>query len=529
MKVIIADDEIHICSLLRHLIQWERLGLTLLDVFYNGNDVLEQFKKEPADILICDIEMPGMSGNELIGHIAASYPSCKCIVISGFRSFEYARSAMQYGVTNYLLKPIDGNELNAALRAIVSSAGIDIPQASAITRQSIRYGLSDMLSSEAVALSLQEANRKYQFEFCEGYFIAIKTVLTDIDISSDFLPRIMGMLSDTLIYKLMDFCCDAEVFRLSPVCAFVLLNYAPEHEALIHSMVDKALRETLIELGGKTQCKCYCGVGVPVRRLGDIPLSWQSAMRVVCGRIESESRQIYYAERAPDVPCASREPVGPKEEQELANYIEAINIPNIKVWIDHYYTAVERENKNALWRVFSLCYNVVDLIVSVFDKLGVPISDKQAFRKRAELIFDSCGTSQVLKEALFAVVEGEISKRLSDKQQNMAMYVQQAKQYISLHYAESVTLETIASRLYISPVYLSIIFKSETGMNYSKYLAGVRIEKAKELLKNYAMNLSQVANSVGYDSTNYFSNLFKKHTGIKPLEYRRLHQQDIGL
>lgn len=93
MKVVIADDEVYVCSLLKHLIDWNGLGLSLAGEYHNGNDVISHFEKEPVDILICDIEMPGLSGNELIKHVATHYPQCKCMVISGFRVFEYARSA----------------------------------------------------------------------------------------------------------------------------------------------------------------------------------------------------------------------------------------------------------------------------------------------------------------------------------------------------------------------------------------------------------------------------------------------------
>lgn len=129
---------------------------------------------------------------------------------------------------------------------------------------------------------------------------------------------------------------------------------------------------------------------------------------------------------------------------------------------------------------------------------------------------------------LSAIIQEEMTQRLGEKKQNMIIYAQQAMNYIDKHFAEVITLELIAEKLHISPVHLSVVFKRETGTNYSKYLAGVRVEKSKEFLKQPHMNLSQVANAVGYDSPTYFGNLFRKYTGLRPSEYRRLHQQDIG-
>ena len=87
MKVIIVDDEIRIGNLIKNLIGWDRLGLELIGVYQNGYDVLEQFEKEPADILICDIEMPEITGLELIRRVSSAYPATRCIIVSGFRDF----------------------------------------------------------------------------------------------------------------------------------------------------------------------------------------------------------------------------------------------------------------------------------------------------------------------------------------------------------------------------------------------------------------------------------------------------------
>lgn len=529
MKVIIADDEVHICSLLKHVIEWDSLGLVLLGAFQNGQDVLRQFEKEPADILICDIEMPGMNGIELIRQVTNAWPDCECVVVSGFRNFEYARTAMQYGVAHYLLKPIDAGELNGVLKSIVerSQAGPQPP--TSISEQSIRMGLLDYLLGGGSGTDLETLNRKYHLHMQPGIFYVLSAVFTDIDIHSDFLPQIMSIFSDIMKQKLMDFCHEAEVFRTSPVSALVLVNYDAGQEKLMHSMLDNALREALTELGGKTQCRCFFGVGIPVQDVAALPESRQSSLSAVCKRYEDANRPIYYAaflERWD--PAGQAIELGHDARSELANAIESIHVPAIQKWTE----AQFRHNKKAFDAfprlAFDFCLAVAELSLSTFDRLDVPVENKTAFRKNAEVLFQNCSSFVGLQKALATVLCDAVTQRLSDKQQNMAVYVQQAMNYIDKHYAETITLEVIAEKLHISPVYLSVVFKSEAGMNYSKYLASARIEKSKELLKNKAMNLSQVANAVGYESTSYFTNLFRKHTGLKPSEYRRLHQHDIG-
>jgi two-component system response regulator YesN len=208
--------------------------------------------------------------------------------------------------------------------------------------------------------------------------------------------------------------------------------------------------------------------------------------------------------------------------------MEAINTAELEEWINFFFARQRREFEKTPRLALAFCEAVVELMISTFDNLQVPVSNKEAFRKQAQARFCACSSFEGLRTALLHVVREEIAQRLAEKQQHMALYAQQAMNYIDKHYADTVTLEVIAEKLHITPVHLSVVFKRETGMNYSKYLAAVRIEKSKALLKQPDMNLSQVANAVGYDSTSYFSNLFRKHTGLKPAEYRRLHQQDIG-
>ena len=115
---------------------------------------------------------------------------------------------------------------------------------------------------------------------------------------------------------------------------------------------------------------------------------------------------------------------------------------------------------------------------------------------------------------------------LDGKQDNAQVYVNLAKKYIDEHYAEEISLQTIADLAHVNAAYLSSVFKKTTGINYLTYLTEVRMEKAKELLCQLDMNLSQIANAVGYTSTRYFSKTFENEVGMKPSEYRRVYLRE---
>ena len=103
--------------------------------------------------------------------------------------------------------------------------------------------------------------------------------------------------------------------------------------------------------------------------------------------------------------------------------------------------------------------------------------------------------------------------------------VASVKNYIYQHYAEDLSLETLAEKVYLSSGYLSFIFKKETGMNLNRFIRVVRMEKAKELLdQNKDASIQDIALCVGYDDAYHFSKLFKKHFGQSPSQYRKAQE-----
>ena len=531
MKVIIADDEIHICSLLRHVIDWNGLGITLMGVFNDGQSVLSQITKEPADIVICDIEMPGMNGIELIEQVKRITPNCQFVIISGFRNFEYAQSAMQYGVTHYLLKPIDDAELNRVLRAVVDKSHQSNDIHNLLRENSARQEFFNLLQTNASVANTEYVNKSYSYHFKVGKYNLIKVIFTNVDVNSNVLPQLVKMFRERLRSKIEIFCVDVELYTVSPVSVYALINYPyPLQKGVsMNSLLDDIFHSILVELGGLTQSRCYIGVGVTVDDISGIRDSLESAERIVNRRFLSPEKRTFYADfvqENSDHKTSIRFEM--EDRHHMLQIMESILPEQAARWVNELFRKNEKGFTQQPHLIRSFFISVVDLLISAFDDLGVPINDKAAFRNNSTIVFDNSASLEAVKHNLAGIISREIIRRLVDKQLNATAYVQQIKNYIQKNYARKITLEIIAEELHVSPVYLSITFKNATGMNYSRYLTLVRMDKAKELLKRCDLNLTQIAHAVGYDSTNYFTNLFYKVTGLKASEYRRLHQQDIG-
>ena len=126
LKILIVDDEPDICELIHKLIDWKELGLLSLGSCQNGIDAMEIILRQKPDVVITDIQMPGMTGLSLIEKACKQNLQTKFIVISGYREFEYAQQAIRYGVEDYLLKPISKTDLNLVLKRLIQESGVTL-------------------------------------------------------------------------------------------------------------------------------------------------------------------------------------------------------------------------------------------------------------------------------------------------------------------------------------------------------------------------------------------------------------------
>ena len=95
------------------------------------------------------------------------------------------------------------------------------------------------------------------------------------------------------------------------------------------------------------------------------------------------------------------------------------------------------------------------------------------------------------------------------------------QEYIDEHAAEALSRETVAKKFHITPNYLSHLFQKSSTVGFNEYLTAVRLELAKKLLRGYEMKIKEIAHHCGFEDSNYFCRIFRKHTARSPSEYRR--------
>lgn len=124
-RVLIADDEQGIRTGLKVLVDWQELGFAIVEEAENGQEALGKMKNGKIDVLFTDIRMPEMDGLELIKTVRAEYPGCRIIIISAYTDFSYVKTAMTLGARNYLLKPVNEEELEQAFLELRKELDLD--------------------------------------------------------------------------------------------------------------------------------------------------------------------------------------------------------------------------------------------------------------------------------------------------------------------------------------------------------------------------------------------------------------------
>lgn len=528
-RVLIVDDEFRIGKLIEKLIHWDEFSLECAAVMTDGESAFRFIQgEEKPDIVITDIRMPGMNGLELICRSQEIDKDIQFIVISGYKEFEYAHKALQYGVEDYLLKPINEGELNHVLEKL--SQGLGARRRQMLEREELQETVSrsrriikrDFLRN---IIELEEETDKADSPVeLEG------SIYRGIDIKLDYVDfakrekkqdsltvkRIIEIVEKILKSEAGEvFICEKENLHI-----YGLFNYDYSRSKRIKMCLNNILTEIQDYLLGFEQYEVTIGVGSERMEFGEIRFSIKEAYRAVGNRIYLGVGRLIYTENiAHDVMPDSDGFVTVMQDR-LRTSIESYSVDNLENCINQIYGAYIMQKELD----FSLCYDLAEEIVQFFFE-HFDASDETfgQIKKRILENCQHCTTISKLKNLLKTKLGECLKAGRESAEAESAKPIRLAMQYIEEHYREKMALEDLAELVGLNEAYFSTLFKKETGINYSTYLVNVRMEKAKKLLCTTNETIAAVGELVGYKDSRYFSQMFAKQVGIKPALYRKLH------
>lgn len=527
IKVLIADDEKLICRLVQALADWETLGMEVVGTAENGLEALELVKTLEPDILITDIRMPACNGLELIRRAKELRPHLEVVIISGYAHFEYAHSAIQYGVGDYLLKPIKKDELMETLRKmkarcekhslVEKGMSVDYP-GSRKDLHSLRSALvKDMLLPNPPHLTKELLRDTYHFQM-RGDTYQVFLLKIDCDIrkmSGSPYELLQGKATEIFEKGLSDVCPEYHMY-FQDYTGYGILNYETEQKAEVRKNLRTCLNllDAQKSLYGPVEFSLALGMAVTdCEKLAD---SLEEAKEAVLERLlEGPGRLL---EGIPESSGIEKRNLLDRYVKSAEHAIEVLDVEEASAACQSLKEAVMETHQICGREIFGLVLSAGHLFVNhcaAEDAEGIC----QEFDYRCRL----CGRAEELFIQLSVLQEALITKIGELQKSEAGRPVRIAKQYVMQHFHEPITLEEVCEAAGFSASYFSVLFKKETGEGFAKYLTRVRMDEAKRLLRETNLSVAEICEKVGYSDRKHFTHTFHKTAGLNPAEYRKLY------
>jgi len=525
-RVIIADDEQLICVLLEKIILWKELDMELIGAASDGIELWEMIRSEQPDIVITDINMPNLDGIELIRRVREKGIPCHFIIVSGYRLFEYAQNALKYNVEDYILKPINNEELNNCLRELSKKIDMQNSHNEHVSMNNEEYKNYLMKRvTEALGkneMTLAEVNERFNLQLSEGCFQVVRIALDIKDRDSVFSENnaILKKLS-VEFERIMSRACGAVLVAVDSFYIHALINYAPSTEKKMQECIQEYFNCARDLVSLFVGVRITIGIGNAMDAPHGIAESENQARCALFSRIrEGCNRVIEYR----NINVAHKAFSQEKHEELLRALKHAF-----EGWDEEAFEKIHRQIFRSIrmqfcpTEVLKLCNEIVDCFLNSCRSIIAEYSNEEYIRNQIEYAMRCASDINELENAILEPVSSLMKSLIQNFKNKESQPILHAMNYIMEHYNEDVCLEVLAEEVKLSPNYFSSLFKKETNMNFSDYLTDVRMQKAKELLQQSNYNISEIAFKVGYSDGRYFSKLFLKTVGLKPAEYRKIY------
>lgn len=518
-RLLIADDEYWTREKIRTMIAWEEYRIDFMPPAQDGEEVMQMLESDRPDILITDINMPFLNGVELVKRVKEQYPEIVILVLSGYDDFAYVKDTLVAGAINYLLKPVSKIDL---IRAVSKALEL-ISEKEENERQTLKA--ASLLQDRELSLLIEKERVRLSMTQVTGTVldsVGCSIMLVKIHDLQTLMSRYqydMNYLSYSIKKKLRE---------TDTKHNLIIFNYINRsNEFLVVNELDVSEQQVLAlrimkRLKEETDSPITIAVSEQSYTMDSLHDAYVQSISVMMTRPYNTESVILFSNREKSsmkhqvMECFTQE-----MEHRLKTALKTGNEKTLQELLQKEMGLGSCEKWN-----FMETKQIVNRISAVFlEHLTGQSVSKECVREvnrleeMADKMVESLDVEQLL--SLLAQMQSYVlGEKKSEVSGNIRDYVKEAVAYINENYFEELTLSGLADKYAVESSYFSRLFKQETGENLMLYIAGKRMEKAKELMRREDINIAEVAFMVGYDDYTYFSKVFKKHTGVSPREYR---------
>lgn len=525
-KIMLVDDEEEVRESIIKRIDWETLGFRVVGDAENGEDALEKIYILDPDVIMTDIQMPYMDGLTMTERIKKEYPDKQIVIFSGYNDFEYAKQAIKLGVTEYILKPINSEELTDILKNLKKKLDdrLNEKRNMSLLMESYRKNfpvLKEKFLNEWMEDGLKEAEL---VELLDEYTPELLEVNRWVAVRIYIEAKKQGVLTEKELWPI-------SVGRiiddyLEGKHQYVRFNYRREIGVIVALGKDEIMDEVIsaFNIIGK-ECEqifsltISVGIGNEKYALGEIPTSFREAREALGYRsVVGPTKAVWIKDVEP-----KNEEVLILGAQEVNDITHALKFDGEDAVVKIITNVVMKMDESVAYSRQSQSYamsllNVVLQFIwqNELDEQEILGSGKDCYGE-----FTRIGTREGILEFMLMLCRN-VHKQIEKKRQTTAVdIIKEAQEYIDRNYTNpDLSVEMLCNHLHLSQSYFSTVFKKETGQNYVSYLTEVRLNKAVELLNTTDDKTYIIASKVGYAEPNYFSYVFKKRFGVSPSKYK---------
>lgn len=527
--IYIVDDSSNTRSGLKELFKWDKLNIKIIGDADDGSTALPEIIQNKPDIVLTDVKMPIMSGIELSKRIRSTLPKTEIIFMSGYDEVTYIKSALKLEAIDYIFKPLDFDELELTLKKVITKIDGERTQSRIISEMDAKLIQSMPLLKDKFfeLLILGSFNDKEEI-FNRSKFLGIdmpdgKYSVMVISEDNNYNSMSGKNVKDRLLLSFGILNIITELINSSFIGYTFEKN--PGEYVCIININDIYTGDSLYNLASDMQHKLAqflevsvtIGISGEAKSLLELKTVYEAASDAARKRFYCGKNKIIVA----DILMQSDTTITASNKDNMNEFAESIKEgDSSQMWsiIDSIFNNMNETT--GYEECCDICLQLIAVSAGIQSEFEITLPDKEYSMVNVIHTLFKLETLSDIKQYLLTYFR-KICRLVIEKRENKSKNVIEIiKNIINKRYNENLSINMIANEVYLTPTYICLLFRQETGYTINNYITKVRMEKAKELLKKINIKLYDISSHVGYENPSYFSKQFKKYTGMSPREYR---------
>lgn len=538
LTMIVADDEPFIRSSLIHVFKWqEEFGIEIIGEASDGLEAYELCLKLAPDILFTDIMMPLMGGLQVAEKLREAGSPTKIIIISGAQDFSYARDALKVSAEGYILKPVKLPEVREVFHQVVAKLKgerehqMDVEQLRKQLQDSMPVIRDKFLQNLIAGLYRNEDEIWQKIDYFALPFkreTALTACVLQLDEYQSAVDKFSEEYKQLLYFSIQNIINECLV---SHPCSISFV--ASENEfIMLFCLADAPSPSSISEVCGQIisnirkylRLDASAGIGRACPLAGQLEDSYKDALAALVYTFYTGHGSVLYIKDIQPETETLESTFFYKFQARLMNELKAGHTGTVMELMEQLFTRLAGP-KLQIGYVQSICAEMIftsaRALYEIDEDTRLVLSDRITIMDKLYLQKNITGLKAYML-SLFHDLSAYVAGKNNSKNSRI---ISKIHSIIQKGYASELSISRIAEEVFLTPNYISLIFKKETGETITDYITRIRMGKAKELLTSTDLKVMEISELVGYENPHYFSTVFKKTVGLHPLKYRSEQNQ----